>query len=185
MGLDKNDYNRGGFYAFLFCMITSTVFFVYISFFHPGISIDKPRLKGTVNVNLAEAAGGAGGASAQDLANNPKPWVSTSEFVEYGKGKYKTACAVCHGDSGMGDGPAGASLNPPPRNFVEGKWKKGGSAKDLFITVRDGLPGTPMAGFKHLPVVDRWAIVHFIRSISKNVKADNPAELEKFAKAEK
>ncbi len=182
MGLDKNDYNKGGFYAFLFCMIASTVFFVYISFVHPGINIDKPKLKATVSVNVAEAAPGG---AAQDMSTNPKPWLSSPEFIEYGKTKYKASCAVCHGDNGLGDGPAGASLNPPPRNLVEGKWKKGGTAKDLFTSVRDGLPGTMMAPFKHLPVVDRWAIVHFIRSISKSAKADNPAELEKFAKAEK
>lgn len=185
MGLDRNDYNKGGLYAFLFCMIASTVFFIYISYFHPGIKIDNPKLKANVNVNLAEAGGGAGAGAAQDMSANPKPWVSSPEFIEYGKSKYKTSCAVCHGDSGMGDGPAGASLNPPPRNFVEGKWKKGGTAKELFISVRDGLAGTPMASFKHIPVVDRWAIVHFIRSISKNAKDDNAADLENFAKAEK
>ncbi len=183
MGLDKNNYNRGGYLAFMFCMIASTVFFIYISFFHPGVNIDKPKIKAEVGMTVAQA--GAGGAAA-DMSNNPTPWISSPEFVEYGKGKYKVNCSVCHGDGGKGDGPAGASLNPKPRDLVEGKWKKSGSAKDLFTAVRDGLPGTMMAPFKHIPVVDRWAIVHFIRSISKNAKPDDkPADLEKFAKGEK
>jgi hypothetical protein len=183
MGLDKNDYNKGGFLAFMFCMIASTLFFVYISFIHPGIQLDKPKLKG-VSVNIAEA-GDAGGA-AKDMSSNPTPWVSSPEMIAFGKEKYKMNCAVCHGDGGRGDGPAGASLNPKPRDFVEGKWKKSGSAKDIFITIRDGLPGTMMAPFKHLPVVDRWAITHFVRSISKNAKPeDKPADLEKFGKGEK
>lgn len=185
MGLDKNNYNRGGFLAFMFCMVASTVFFIYISFIHPGINIDKPKLKAEVGVTTAEA--GTAGA-ATDLSNNPTPWISTPEFIEYGKGKYKISCAVCHGDSGKGDGPAGASLNPKPRDFVEGQWKKknGGSAKEIFLTIRDGLPGTMMAPFKHIPVVDRWAMTHYIRSISKNAKPDDkPADLEKFAKGEK
>lgn len=183
MGLDKNNYNRGGFLAFMFCMVASTVFFIYISFIHPGIHLDKPKIKAEVGVTIAEAGAPA---AAADMSTNPTPWKSSPEFIDYGKSKYKMNCGVCHGDSGMGDGPAGASLNPKPRNLVEGKWKKSGSAKDLFIVVRDGLPGTLMAPFKHIPVVDRWAIVHYVRSISKNAKPeDKPADLEKFAKGEK
>ena len=33
---------------------------------------------------------------------------------------------------GLGDGPAGMSLNPRPRNFVEGKWKVGGDSVNRF-----------------------------------------------------
>ncbi|OQW50586.1 MAG: hypothetical protein A4S09_01985 [Proteobacteria bacterium SG_bin7] len=182
MGLDKNNYNRGGFLAFMSCMAASTVFFIYISFIHPGINIDKPKIKTEIGMQVAQAAGGA----AADMSTNPTPWTSTPEFVEYGKTKYKMNCAVCHGDGGKGDGPAGASLNPKPRDLVEGKWKKSGSAKDIFTTIRDGLPGTMMAPFKHIPVVDRWAMTHYVRSISKNAKPeDKPADLEKFAKGEK
>ena len=71
---------------------------------------------------------------------------------------------------------------PPPRNLVEGKWTKGGSSAELFHTVQNGIPGTSMAAFGHLPLVDKWALVQFIRSITENKVEDNPAELEQFAK---
>jgi mono/diheme cytochrome c family protein len=32
--------------------------------------------------------------------------------------KYASLCASCHGANGAGDGPAGASMNPKPTNFV-------------------------------------------------------------------
>lgn len=183
MAFDPHDYNKGGFLAFVFSMVTSVLFFIYICFFHPGVDLDKPKVKATVGATQADAKVEA--KPGVDMSANPKPWLSSSEFIAYGKEKYKTNCSFCHGETGLGDGPAGAALNPKPRNFVEGKWKKGGTAKELFITIRDGMPGTPMAAFKNIPVVDRWAIVHFIRSISKNSPDENPAELEKFAQGEK
>ena len=95
MAFDPNDYNRGGFLAFLFCMVASSGFFVYISFIHPGVNLDKPKIKTAVGITTAEAA--TGGGKAVDMSNNPKPWISTPEFVAYGKEKYKTNCSFCHG----------------------------------------------------------------------------------------
>lgn len=34
-----------------------------------------------------------------------------------GKAPFTTYCASCHGEKGDGNGPAGAALNPKPRNF--------------------------------------------------------------------
>ncbi|MCK6533556.1 MAG: c-type cytochrome [Polyangiaceae bacterium] len=44
---------------------------------------------------------------------------------------YKMKCAVCHGDSGAGDGPGGSALTPKPRNFTEAAWH--GTVKDEDI----------------------------------------------------
>ena len=40
-----------------------------------------------------------------------------------------------------------------------------------------------MAAFGHLPKVDRWAMVHWIRSITKNKKNLSDKEVEEFAKS--
>ncbi|MEZ4382968.1 MAG: c-type cytochrome [Nannocystaceae bacterium] len=39
------------------------------------------------------------------------------------KALWDTRCARCHGPYGDGDGAAGKGLEPPPRNFHEGKWQ--------------------------------------------------------------
>lgn len=183
MSLDRSDYNKGGFFAFVFSMVFSITFFLYISFYHKGVvGIDQPKVKLAVTAATAEATGQA---PQEDVSKNTTPWVSTPGLVAYGKEKYTATCSVCHGNSGMGDGPAGGTLNPPPRNLVEGKWKAGGTSVQLYKTVSTGLPGTAMAPFGHLPKLDRWAIVHFIRSITKNAPADDAKALEKFAKGEK
>ncbi len=89
---------------------------------------------------------------------------------------------MCHGESGKGDGIAGASLNPKPRNFIEGKWKQGGKTMDLFKTLQTGVPGSSMVSFSALPVNDRWSLVQYLRSITENKVADDPKQLEEFAK---
>jgi mono/diheme cytochrome c family protein len=84
---------------------------------------------------------------------------------------------MCHGNEGKGDGPAGASLNPKPRNFVEGKWTHGGTRLGLMEVLEDGIKGSSMQSYKHMPINDRWALVHFIRSITTNKVADNDADV--------
>ncbi len=183
MSLDRNDYNKGGFAAFVFSMVFSIGFFIYISFMHKGvIGLDQPKPK--VDVSLTTAQAGAGGVQ-EDVTKNTTPWVSTAGLVAHGKEKYMAVCSMCHGNAAMGDGPAGAALNPKPRNLVEGKWVAGGKTIDLFNTIKKGLPGTAMAPFGHLPLLDRWAITHFVRSITKNAPADDAKALEQFAKGEK
>lgn len=68
----------------------------------------------------------------QDLANRP-----VAKLTEEGKlptggavekkipiaQVYSTYCASCHGNGGKGDGPAGAALNPKPRNFSDKAWQ--------------------------------------------------------------
>lgn len=36
-----------------------------------------------------------------------------------GQAKYQQLCVTCHGASGKGDGPAGAALNPKPRDLTK------------------------------------------------------------------
>ena len=183
MGLDRNDYNGGGFLAFVFSMVFSFGFIIYICFFHKGVlGLDHPKLKVEVSAATGQAAPQA---PQEDVSKNTTPWVSTPGLVTYGKEKFATSCSVCHGSAGMGDGPAAGTMNPKPRNFVDGKWTAGGTTLQLYKSVTGGLPGTAMAPFGHLPKLDRWAIVHYIRSITKNAPADDAKALEKFAQGEK
>lgn len=180
--MQKDVYNRGGYIAFLFSMAFSLAFFVYIAFIHKGI--DLKEVKVSESATEATLADGQAGA-AVDVSKNEKPWQDNPDMVTHGAKVYANNCAVCHGPGGEGDGPAGKTLVPPPRNLVEGKWKKGGDSIALFNTIKEGLPGTSMAAFAHLPVTDRWALVQYIRSITKNKGKDDPAKVEAFATSAK
>lgn len=65
---------------------------------------------------------------------------------------YETRCAVCHGQTGEGDGPAAEFLYPKPRNFTLGLFKYNNSPfkelrptdENLFRVIASGLPRTAM-----------------------------------------
>lgn len=185
---NRGDYNSGGMKAFVFAMVFTCAFFIYIAFFHPGVDLKEiPQDKAPEAAAAAEAptpAPAATPAANFDVNKVEKPWETSPEMVAHGQALYGTStCAVCHGDKGEGNGAGAAGLNPKPRNLVEGAWKKGGSSVALFDTLTNGFaPGSSMASFKHIPARDRWALVHFIRSITKNKVEDNPAELEEAGK---
>lgn len=176
--MQNDSYNRGGFIAFVFSMVFSILFFGYIVWIHPGV--DLKEVKPTVETNLA---GGAPAEKKVDVTKIEKPWEENADMVTYGATVYANACAVCHGQKGLGDGPAGLSLNPKPRNFVEGKdWKNGADSIGIYKTLQAGIPGSSMASFAHLPSTDRWALVQYVRSLAKEKVADDPAKVAAFAK---
>lgn len=102
-------------------------------------------------------------------------WEADGSDAVIAKGKevYTLNCAACHGGNGLGDGPAGAALKPAPRNFASpvAEWKNGASTKAIYVTLAEGIPGGAMAGFAAISPQDRWALVHFIRSIAKEKPA--------------
>lgn len=177
--MQNDSYNRGGYIAFLFSMVFSLGFFIYVSVVHPGINLKEVTPAASPEQTVA------GGAAAVDVSKVTEPWKDNPDMVAHGKQVYGNVCAVCHGTEGKGDGAAGKSLNPPPRNFVEGKWKTKGDSIALFGVIQNGLPGTSMAAFGTLPLVDRWALVQFIHSITQNRVKDDAAKLEAFGKTAK
>ncbi len=180
--MQTNDtYNRGGMIAFVFSMVFSLVFFFYISLMHQGINLKE--IPEEAMSGGSPSGEGAAAVAAVDISKIEKPWEPNDDMVTHGAKIYKANCTACHGDKGAGDGPAGMALIPPARNLIEGKWKKGGDSIALYKTLHDGIEGTSMAAFKHLPKQDRWALVQFIHSITKNKVADDAAKLEAFAKS--
>lgn len=175
---DQSHYNTGGMIAFVFSMVFTLGFFGYVTFVHKGVQL-KEVADVQPDATQTLAGGAAKPAAPKKIANIAAvkdPWISTPELVDHGAAVYQTNCAVCHGPKGLGDGP-GAGVVPPPRNLVEGKWTRGGDSLSLFNTLTKGSPGTSMAPFAHLVPAERWALVHFVRSITQNKVADNDAKL--------
>ena len=71
-------------------------------------------------------------ADAKAMKN---PVASTPESIAKGKALYegKGTCFNCHGKEGKGDGPAGAILNPSPRNFTNCKFHKKRKDGELLL----------------------------------------------------
>jgi len=143
---------------------SSFIFLVIFVFFSLSDILTRPE-EAAAKVNAIEPAGGN--------ASQMKPFVaSTPELVAHGKEVYTQNCVACHGPQGLGDGPAAAALNPKPRDFTSGIWKAGGAPSQVFQTLTKGLQGSPMPGFSTLSVKDRWALTHFVRSLSPNTPPD-------------
>ena len=104
-----------------------------------------------------------------------KDRINAERAAYMGKDLYKFRCEVCHGEQGMGDGPAAEFLYPRPRDFSLALFKYKTSPpqalpldSDLFNTIKHGLPGTGMPGWKTLmsdaqiesliPVIKRFDI---------------------------
>lgn len=94
---------------------------------------------------------------------NPVPADEAS--LERGATLYAVNCASCHGDGGMGDGPAGSALDPAPAPVAHSSQMM---ADDyLFWRVSEGgIPfGTTMPSWTVLDEQSRWDMVNYMRAL--------------------
>jgi mono/diheme cytochrome c family protein len=119
-------------------------------------------------------ASGTSPAAHVDVATLLKP---SPELVEKGKSLFAVNCASCHGPEGFGNGPASAALNPKPRNFHETYMRYGGGVARIVQTISTGSPGTAMAAFANIPLEDRFALAHYVRTFMPKPPEDKPEDL--------
>lgn len=115
---------------------------------------------------LALTAAGAGLLGAADPAG-----ASPRGDAKKGQALYAQKCAVCHGPTGKGDGPAEFVLFPKPRDLTSGKFKIRSTTTlptddDLFRVVSQGIPGTAMPGWATLSPAQRWDLVAHVKSLA-------------------
>jgi mono/diheme cytochrome c family protein len=110
-----------------------------------------------------------------------KAGVSSTESINKGRELYKNNCAACHGENGMGDGISASILTPKPRNFhsLEG-WKNGSKVVQIYKTLQEGIPGSSMAAYSYLQPLDRFSLIHFIRTYSNNQPEDSPDDFKQL-----
>ena len=79
---------------------------------------------------------------------------------------YRDNCAGCHGDAGAGNGPLGASLDPPPADLTRWADLSDQSPLDYYRRVSIGVVGTAMPAFEaRLPAEDRWAVALYASTL--------------------
>jgi caa(3)-type oxidase subunit IV len=120
-----------------------------------------------------------GAVAASTKSKFEKAWVSSPELMASGKELFNAQCVSCHGAGGKGDGVAAAGLNPKPRNFTVGDgWKAGRKPSQIYGTLTKGL--NQMPAFGTLPPDDRWALVHYVRSLGPHEgEKDSADDLKK------
>jgi len=97
----------------------------------------------------------------------PTPPVPGS-LVELGARVYRENCVQCHGDEGLGDGPAADQLPMAPTNFH----RQRPSLDRAIRVLRSGVDGTPMAPWTaRLSDAELIAVAHHVRGYFEGAAA--------------
>jgi len=77
---------------------------------------------------------------------------------------FQSNCEVCHGVEGHGDGPAGQSLEPRPKNLAQLQMV---AADDYFFwRISEGKPGTSMVGWRGVLTDEQiWQVISFVHTL--------------------
>jgi high-affinity iron transporter len=75
-----------------------------------------------------------------------------------GTALYAQNCASCHGANGDAKVPVAATMDPPPIAFTDRERARERSLFALYQVIDQGLEGTAMSSFGHLPEEDKWAL---------------------------
>lgn len=113
-----------------------------------------------------------------------KEVVATPEKLAEGKKLYESNCASCHGPEGKGDGAAGKTLNPPPRNFHDLKgWTNGPQFSNMYKTLHEGIIARGMASYSNLKPEERINMILHIRTFLPDYPAIDKNETDAVDKA--
>jgi high-affinity iron transporter len=83
-----------------------------------------------------------------------------------GKAIYDRSCASCHGATGLGDGAAGAGMNPKPPAIGTFEHMHGVTPALTYRVLSVGIAGTPMVGYAGtLTPEQRWNVVAYVNSL--------------------
>lgn len=82
-----------------------------------------------------------------------------------GAGLFKANCVACHGDQGLGDGPAAAYLPVKPRNLTKDPFIQGDSVEAIATTISGGLNSQMPAFGGKLTEAEIDSLAKYVRSL--------------------
>jgi mono/diheme cytochrome c family protein len=105
---------------------------------------------------------------AAEYAGKTNPFAGQADAATAGKVIYTDNCASCHGDTGKGEGPAGASLDPKPANLVTVASEDGDDRINWVIN-----EGGPVMGFSASMVAwkdtltqdEIWQVITYLHTL--------------------
>jgi mono/diheme cytochrome c family protein len=98
-----------------------------------------------------------------DAAGVANPVASSADAIGSGGHVYHQSCAVCHGESGKGDGPGGMYLVPKPTDLTAAAFT---AQSDGAMFWKLGVGRNAMVEWKTLLTdKQRWELVLFMRTL--------------------
>lgn len=101
----------------------------------------------------------------RDLAA-PSDVLASQEARSEGSKLFLGHCAICHGENGNGQGMRRV-LSSQPADLTDPIWRTRTTPENVFRTIREGVPRTPMAAFKIFTVDETWRLVAYVWSLSE------------------
>jgi mono/diheme cytochrome c family protein len=110
-----------------------------------------------------------------DLPPDFEARVASDSARRNGAVLYLRYCALCHGERGDGRGLRSSAFATPPRDFTNATWRRSTSPARVFRAIRDGVPGTPMAAWRHLGDDRLIELTACVLAQSSSTRNDSPA----------
>ncbi|MGI8549051.1 MAG: c-type cytochrome [Gemmatimonadaceae bacterium] len=104
-------------------------------------------------------------AVIDSMSDIPNPTAVTETSLNNGHKYFSINCAVCHGDRGMGDGPA-TKYGMIGINLT-GDLTKNRTDGYIFGMIRDGRGAMPT--YNRIEEMDRWDVVNYVRALQGKV----------------
>ncbi len=106
----------------------------------------------------------------EEFAGVSNPIAADEASIARGAEIFTTHCATCHGDGGVGDGPAGANLDPSPANIAHSSQQLGDDY--LFWRITEGGAEEPfnsamIAWGGILSEEDRWNVINYVQALGR------------------
>jgi mono/diheme cytochrome c family protein len=116
--------------------------------------------EGSVPIDGGEAPVSNVVDAESDVLSNPV--AADLRSLENGRALYETNCAVCHGKTGLADGPVAPVFAGvlPLVGVVKAR-----SDGHIYTTIRYGRRRMP--GYGRIPAEDRWDIVNYVRYLDQ------------------
>jgi putative heme-binding domain-containing protein len=124
-----------------------------------GGSRTAPTLIGLWIAYVVVASAQTPGRPPRTAANLPETNPHTTPAdLELGRAIYNGRCGQCHGLEG--EGGRGSALNT-------GRFRLGGSDRELFLTIRNGIPNTEMPGAGNVADMEVWRMVAYVQQLGR------------------
>jgi caa(3)-type oxidase subunit IV len=118
-------------------MLTASL--IMLGIMMAGVAPDVMNHEGTNWVNLAAQAAVERGLEDDDGEESEIVTVVEAQPVGFSaEASFGMICATCHGAGGLGDGVAGAALDPSPANFTDPVFWETRDRERVLIAIRDG-----------------------------------------------
>jgi mono/diheme cytochrome c family protein len=136
---------------------------------------------GDVNVrgNVAGKVPGAAGQTGTPGGVNEFPFAITARELDRGEERFNIYCAMCHGQTGYGDGMIVRRGFRRPPSFHDDRLR-GETLGHFFDVITNGWGAMPDYS-EQIPPRDRWAIIAYIRALqlSQNTPAAEVPESQR------